>query len=116
MHALIPQSENWTLEILADDSDQPDSHLTLEKELQGCIFIKEVRDNSQYAGEIRYEEQIHNERIYVEAIVFTVHPNQETTEKDVRYFRRSKFEGDYSKGKAAKYAHDLKQEIDDTFF
>ena len=121
MHTCIHQTDNWTIEILADDSDQPDSRLTLEKELQGCTFIKEVRDNNRYASEIRYEEQRHNELVYVEAIVFTVHVKpenmeEETTEKDICYFRRNKFEGDNSKIEAARYAHHLKRNIDNLFF
>ncbi len=121
MHTFIHQTDNWTTEILADDSDQPNSRPTLEKELQGCTFIKEVRDNNQYASEIRYEERKHNELIYVEAIVFTVpakpkNIGEETTEKDICYFRRRKIEGDNSKIEAARYACDLKRDIDLLFF
>ncbi|MEK6905832.1 MAG: hypothetical protein AABX24_05515 [Nanoarchaeota archaeon] len=121
MHAYIHQTDNWTIEILADDSDQPNSQLTLETELQGCTFIKEVRDNDRYASEIRYEEQRHNELVYVEAIVFTVpakpeNIGEETTEEDICYFRRNRFEGNNSKLEAARYAHRLKQDIDHLFF
>ncbi|MBI4147506.1 hypothetical protein HY494_02535 [Candidatus Woesearchaeota archaeon] len=121
MHTCIHHTDNWTTEILADDSDQPNNHPTLETELQGCAFIKEVRDNNQYASEIRYEEQRHDELVYVEAIVFTVPAKleeigEETTEKDICYFRRNKFEGKDSKQEAARYAHRLKQDIDHLFF
>ena len=41
MHAYIRSSDGWTIETLADESDHSDSPSTLEKELQGCCFIKE---------------------------------------------------------------------------
>ena len=66
------------------------------------------------------KEQRHNELVYVEAIVFTVpakpeNIGEETTEEDICYFRRNRFEGNNSKLEAARYAHRLKQDIDHLF-
>ena len=115
MHALIIQSSGWNLEMLADESDiHQDS--PVQKELQGCSFIKETREDQQYVSEIRYEEQRHNELIFVEAIVFGQHQRAENTQEDIHYFRRHKFEGTFCKGEAARYAYALKTEIDLKYF
>jgi len=119
MHTFIYQTDGWTVETLADDSDLTNnshSPTTLEKELQGCCFIKEARNNRQYTCEIRYEEQKHNKLILVEAIVFEDHDKEEYTEEDIRYARRSKFEGDDCKRNAAKYARHHKEVINKMYF
>ncbi|MEK6809796.1 MAG: hypothetical protein AABY40_03920 [Nanoarchaeota archaeon] len=125
MHSLIQRTDDWTLEVLADDSDQPGSRSTLEKELQGCCFIKELKESRLYIGEIRYEEQKHDQLVFVEAIVLErsqQHPQMQhpsitgITEGDIKYFRRNRFEGDNCKTEAALYAFNLKNEIDLRYF
>src|SRR3989344_4516714 len=109
MHAYIRSSDGWTIETLADESDHSDSPSTLEKELQGCCFIKVVRTSKRYTGEIRYEEQRHNELVVVEAVVFRQHKKEETTERNIHYFRRREFEGENCKRDAARYAYRRKE-------
>jgi len=116
VHTYISQTDGWNLEMLADDSDQLQSNSTLDKELQGCSFIKETRENNEYVSEIRYEEQKHNRLVFVEAMVFARHGRGENTEEDILYFRRQRFEGFFCKGEAARYARTLKTEIDRKYF
>lgn len=117
MHTIIIQNDGWAVEALADESDKANAGSILEKELQGCCFIKETRDNGRYTGEIRYEEQGHDKLILVEAIVFKRHFSRaENTERDLVYFRRNRFEGNQCKKEAALYSFNLKTEIDKRYF
>lgn len=111
MHTLFQQTDGWTFEGVADESDVPNKQpITLEKELQGCIFSKETRKHNGYLCEIRYEEQLHNQLIIVEAIVFG--DCEEITENDVKFFRRGVFDGDTCKRDAAVHGIYLKGVID----
>lgn len=119
MHSFTLQSDGWTLETLADDSDLSVRQITAEGELQGCVFMREVRRNNDYISEIRYEEERHNQLVLVEAIVFKQQqslPSTESTERDITYFRLRTFLGDNCKINAAEYAHNLKKEIDQQYF
>lgn len=123
----VAKIDGWEWEVLADESDElaEDSSGSencptkdLEKKLAGCSFIKEIKVGDSYIAELRYEERVHNELIFVEAVVFRKNgvPHKENTEKDVAYFRRSTFDGDACKGEAAKYAYSIKESIERDYF
>ena len=113
MHTIIKPRKGWKVESLSDDGDK-----TLDEELKGCVFYKEVKENKTYAAEIRYEEQTHNQLVFVEAVVFKENGDLlgENTLTDVKFFKRKGFEGDDCKTKAAKYASELETEIDSLHF
>jgi hypothetical protein len=115
MHQVITQVDGWENEMLRDDSDMPNTPETLEEELKGCCTIKEVKENNLYIAEIRYEERRHNQLVFVEALVFQRHEG-ESTEKDLEFFRRDRFDGDECKQMAANYALSIKNDIDFRYF
>lgn len=117
MHKLISPRGGWEAELLRDDSDG-ESEQTLDEKLIGCSFIKEVREEKKYIAEIRYEEKIHNQLVFVEAVVFKENNdcNEENTLNDLKFFKRKCFGGDECKKDAAVYASKLKKEINSTYF
>ena len=130
MHELIQQLGGWTLETLRDDTDQNkaegniinkltnNNENSLEDQLNGCCFVKEVKSDQYWIAEIRYEEQSHDELVFVEAVVFKRKGKLclENTEHDIAYFRRGIFLGYGCKTRAAAYASKLLNKIEDDYF
>jgi hypothetical protein len=118
MHTIINPGDGWELELLSDDSDGKDNSSTLDERLKGCSFIKEVKENKKYVAEIRYEERVHNQLVFVEAIVFKENGSYsgQNTLKDLEYFKRKGFEGEKCKADAAIYTLKLKEEIHSSYF
>ena len=122
MHTYINEENGWKLETLRDDSDRDYQNSTqtnyglIETKLKGCCFFKQVKQNSDYAAEIRYEEKFHNQFVEVLGIVFRHEEAAENTESDILYLRKRSFEGEKCKSLAADYADRLKKTIDGCFF
>jgi hypothetical protein len=118
MHSITSPRDGWEEEFLSDDSDRKYINNSLEEELKGCSFIKEIKENETYASEIRYEEKIHNFLVFVEAVVFRKNGSflGENGLTDLRLFRRKGFQGDECKTNASDYASKLKKDIDLIYF
>lgn len=118
MHTVINPEDGWEVELLRDDSDRQDKSTTLDEKLKGCCFVKEVKENKIYVAEIRYEERIHEQLVFVEAVVFKENSSLlgENSLNDLEYFKRKGFEGGRCKRDAAAYALELKAEINSIYF
>lgn len=117
MHSFIEEGDGWKLETLSDDSDLNNlNNSNIEEKLKGCCVLKESKEYKGVMAEIRYEEQLHNELVYVQGIVFKTKNETNLNKTDVLFFRRKIFEGVSCKRDAATYAIFIKEEISHTFF
>ena len=99
-------------------SDLPYKNKKEESELSGCASIRYTKKSELYFAMVQVTERKHNEQIIVRGDVFKRNGiiREENSILDVRYFKRNRFDGLYSKRESAIYAKKLIDRIAGLFF